>query len=262
MKWLLNLMVASLIFFPDKQFYALPRDYGLAASDIFLTTGDGVRLHGWFFEASSEGEGTTGRAVPAILFLHGNAGNISTRILKAKGWLDRGVSVFLLDYRSYGKSGGRIQKGVDLLEDARSAVRWLEGERQIPAGKILLYGESIGAYPAIELAREKPFAGLVLEAAFTNLLELARVNYGGWVPESLLKDFAMKNDEAIAEVRAPVFFLHGDRDTICPLEQGKRLYELAPSPKEMFVIPGGDHNDLPEAGGEAFFERPFRFFKF
>ncbi len=252
-------MVASLIFFPDKHYSALPRDYGLAAEDVFLTTADGVRLHGWFFE-SPECRGKACLA-PTLLFFHGNAGNISLRIFKAKEWLERGVSVFLLDYRSYGKSEGKIQKGADLLEDARAALVWLEGGKRIPAERVILYGESIGAYPAIQLAREKKFAGLVLEAAFTTLLDLARANYGGWVPEFLLKEFQMENDEAIREVQAPVFFLHGERDTICPLEQGKRLYELAPSPKELFVIPGGDHNDLPQVAGEEFYERPYRFLK-
>jgi fermentation-respiration switch protein FrsA (DUF1100 family) len=252
MKWLLNLMVASLIFFPDKSYYALPRDYGLAAEDIFLTTQDGVRLHGWYFEAA--------QPKACLLFFHGNAGNISMRIFKAKGWLERGVSVFLLDYRSYGKSEGKIHKGSDLVEDARAALRWLEEDKKVSSEKILLYGESIGAYPAIQLAREKRFAGLILEAAFTSLLELARANYGGWVPEFLLSAFEMNNGEAIREAKAPLFFLHGDQDSISPVAQGKRLYEIAPTPKELFIVPGGDHNDLPETAGEAFFETPYRFF--
>jgi hypothetical protein len=252
MKWLLNLMVASLIFFPEKNYYELPRDYNLAAEDIFITTRDGVRLHGWFFEAP--------QSKATLLFFHGNAGNISIRIFKAKGWLDRGISVFLLDYRSYGQSEGRIHKGTDLLEDAHAAFQWLEEEKKVSSEKILLYGESIGTYPAIQLAREKRFAGLILEAAFTSLLELARANYGGWVPEFLLSSFQMQNDEAIREAKAPIFFLHGDQDSIAPVAQGKRLYELAPSPKELLIVPGGDHNDLPETAGEDFFEAPYRFF--
>lgn len=250
MKWLVNLMVTSFLFFPEKNFYELPRDYGLSPEEITVTTQDGLRLHGWFFNASQS------KAV--LLFFHGNAGNISGRLFKAKGWLDRGVSVFLVDYRGYGKSEGKIEKGADLIEDAESALRWLEEKRKIPSEKIILYGESIGSYPAITLAGEKKFSGLVLEAPFTTLSELAKTHYG-WIPDFFLKDFPMKNQDAIPQIKAPVFILHGDRDEICPHRMGERLYELAPSPKEFYVVQGGQHNDLPEVAQEAYFEYPYRF---
>lgn len=256
MRWLINLMVTSFLFFPEKGFYAVPADLGLSSEDVFFSTGDGVRLHGWFFESSPVG--ASRQVVHVLLFLHGNAGNISGRLLKAREWVKRGVSVFLVDYRSYGKSGGKIGKGADLLEDARSALRWLEGEKKIPSGQIILYGESLGSYPAIHLALEKKFAGLVLEAPFATLLELARKHYP-WVPETFLKDFVMDNQAAISSVRAPVFILHGDRDEICPIEQGERLYEMAPSPKEFQKVPGANHNDLPEVLGNAYVENCYRF---
>lgn len=250
MRWLLNLIVTSFLFFPEKSFYALPRDFGLSEQDVFVTTQDGVRLHGWFFEAPNP--------KAALLLFHGNAGNISGRLFKAKEWFDRGVSVFLLDYRSYGQSEGKIRKAEDLLEDARSALQWLEQEKGIPPEKIILYGESIGSYPAIQLATKKKFAGLVLEAPFTTLLELARTHYG-WVPEFLLKEFRMENEAAIPRAQAPVFVLHGEQDEISPVEMGKRLFDLAPSPKELLFIPGAGHNDLPEVAGAAYVEKPYRF---
>lgn len=249
-RWLVNLIVTSFLFFPEKGHYAQPVDIGLTESDVFLTTQDGVRLHGWFFEAP--------HPKATLLFFHGNAGNISGRLFKAKGWVDREVSVFLVDYRGYGKSEGRIDRGGDLLEDARGALRWLEEEKKIPSGKIILYGESIGSYPATHLAREKKFAGLILEAPFTTLAELAHTHYG-WVPEAALKDFQMNNQEAIGRAQAPVFILHGKEDEVCPFRFGERLYELAPSPKEFQAVQGGHHNDLPELTGPSYFENPYRF---
>lgn len=250
MRWLLNLMLSSFIFFPEKSFYALPREYGLSEENIFFSTQDGLRLHGWFLQASP--------SKATLLFFHGNAGNISGRLSKAKGWVERGISVFLVDYRGYGRSEGRIKKGGDLLEDARGALRWLEEERKIPPEKIILYGESIGSYPAIALAQERKFSGLVLEAPFTSFFELAKRHYG-WLPEFLLKDFQMKNQDLLPSVRAPVFILHGDRDEICPRQMGERLYELAPSPKEFYVVQGGGHNDLPEVAAAPYFDYPYRF---
>lgn len=247
----MNLVISALLFFPEKDFYALPQDFGLSPEEVFVTTQDNCRLHGWFFKANP--------AKAALLFLHGNAGNISGRLSKAKGWVNRGVSVLLVDYRGYGRSGGKIEKGLDLVEDAHSALRWLEEGERVPAEKIILYGESIGSYPATQLAAEKKFAGLILEAPFTTLPELARRHYG-WMPAAIfLKDFQMRNQDVIRYVKAPVFILHGERDEICPREMGERLYELAPSPKEIYVVPRGTHNDLPETAGESYFEYPHRF---
>ena len=252
MKWLVNLMVTSFLFFPEKNFLELPQDYGLSHEEVIFQTVDHVRLHGWFF-AVPESEAV-------LLFFHGNAGNISGRLFKARGWVERGVSVFLVDYRGYGRSEGKIEKGSDLLQDTEGALHWLEEKKKTPSEKIIVYGESIGSYPAIELARRKKFAGLVLEAPFTTLSDLARIHYP-WVPEMLLKDFPMKNQEVIPEVKAPVFVIHGDRDEICPNEQGERLYELAPSPKELYMVQGGHHNDLAEVAGIPYFEYPYSFFK-
>ena len=178
--------------------------------------------------------------------------------LVAKGWLERGVSVLLVDYRGYGKSQGKIEKVKDLMMDAEAALAWLVNEQKISPDKIILYGESIGSYPAAQLARQKKIAGLVLEAPFTTLAELANKHYQG-VPEFLLKDFSMNNPEAIRKAQAPVFVMHGAEDEICPREMGERIYECAPSPKELYVVPGGSHNDLPAAAGKNYFEYPYRF---
>ena len=250
MKWLLNLMLNSFLFFPEKDFYEFPQNYGLVAEEVSLVTPGGFRLHGWFFKGSS--------TKPILLFFHGNAGNISGRLLKAKGWVERGVSVFLVDYRGYGKSEGKIQKGADLLADAETALRWLEENKKVSSNQIILYGESIGSYPATSLAREKKFAGLVLEAPFTTLNELAKKHYGG-VPDSALGDFQMNNDAAIPKAQAPVFVLHGDQDEICPKEMGERLYELAPSPKEFYVVQEGAHNNLLQVAGSRYFDYPYEF---
>lgn len=250
MKWLMNLIVTSLLFFPEKDFYASPRDYGLAEEDILMTTPDGLRLHGWFFEAP--------QAKAVILFFHGNAGNLSGRLSKVPGWLERGISVFLVDYRGYGRSEGRIMKGADLLEDARSAFRWLEEKRGVPQSKIILYGESIGSYPAVALAREKRPAGLILEAPFSTVVDLAKTHYP-WVPSFVLKDFPMDNEAGITQIQAPLFILHGDQDEVCPVQMGQRLYDSAPEPKEFFAVPGGAHNNLPELAGSDYYEKPYLF---
>lgn len=243
-------MVTSFLFFPEKNFQALPGDFGLEAENVSFVTADNLKLHGWFFKAES--------SKATLLFFHGNAGNISGRLHKAKGWLGRGISVFLVDYRGYGKSEGKIEKGTDLIEDGRAALRWLKENKELVSGKIVLYGESIGSYPASLFAAEEKYAGLILEAPFTTLIELVRKHYA-WVPDFALKDFQMNNEEAVRAAKSPVFILHGDQDEICLKSMGERLYVLAPSPKEFYAVLGGGHNDLPEAGGSHYFDYPYEF---
>ena len=243
-------MIPAMIFFPEKTFYEKPGDYGFDWEDAALQTSDGVSLHGWFLK-SPENKGT-------LLFFHGNAGNISGRLFKAKGWVDRGFSVLLLDYRGYGQSEGQIAHEENLTRDAEAGLAWLRDTKKIPLSKIVFYGESIGTAPAIRLAVEHPAAAVILEAPFTSFAALARRHYP-FVPEMLLKDFKFPNIDRIAQIKAPLFILHGERDEICPYAMAGELFEKAPEPKTFFTIPSGMHNDLPMAAGNDYWEKPRQF---
>ena len=253
-----------MIFFPVREFSAKPQDFGLTREDVLCRAKDGVQLHGWYFKAkapltltlSHEGRGE--KEEMCLLFFHGNADNISIRLPKAKEWIDRGISVFLLDYRGYGKSQGEIKRGENLSEDAKAAFEWLREKKNYKSSQIILYGESIGAVPAIELAGQEKFKAVILEAPFTSIKELAKRHYG-LAPDFLLKDFLMDNESKIVQLKSPLFVLHGTEDEIVPFEMGTRLFEKAPQPKEFFAIKGAHHNDTTIAGGKDFYERPFRF---
>ena len=249
----LTRMIPSLIFFPEKTFYEKPEDYGFHSQDVIFQTKDAVNLHGWFL-APPEGKGSAG----ALLFLHGNAGNISHRLFKVKGWVERGFSVFLIDYRGYGRSQGKIGHEDDLFYDAQAAIDWLREAKGIPLSKIVLYGESIGSAPAVRLASEESVAAVILEAPFTDFFDLAKTHYP-FVPEMLLKDFEFSNLSRIRELKAPLFILHGQRDEICPFQMAEELFEKAPEPKGFLSVPNGAHNDLPMAAGDDYWQKPYEF---
>lgn len=243
----MNMLVTSMMFFPDKVFYEKPADYGLVSEDVTVRTADGISLHGWWLKGPPE--------KGVLLYFHGNAGNISGRIFKAEGWVKRGYSVFLIDYRGYGKSGGKIEHGEDIVKDARAAWRWLVEEMRIPPSKIILYGESLGSHPAIRLAAEEKPAALILEAPYTSFEDLAALHYP-FVPKGLVRDFRFPNTEYINRIKAPLFILHGTRDDICPYEGSERLFEKAPEPKSFLTIENGAHNDLPVKAGEDYWNGP------
>lgn len=251
MKWLLNLIITSMLFFPDKEFDLLPQGLGLRAEDACFETEDGKKIFGWYLPAADP--------KATIVLFHGNAGNISYRLSKAKGWIDRGVSVFLVDYRGFGKSEGKIAGEKDLYRDAEASLKWLREKKGILSSGIILYGESIGSGPAIELGRREKFRGIILEAPFTSLLDLARVFYP-WLSAPLLGDFEIRNLEKVPGVRAPVFLLHGRDDEICPFAMGEKIFAAAPSPKGFLPVSGGHHNDLRDIAGDEFFDAPYQFF--
>jgi fermentation-respiration switch protein FrsA (DUF1100 family) len=252
---ILSTMIASMIFFPSIHFDETPEDYGLSYEEVNVLTSDQVPLFGWFLK-------TPGVEKATILFYHGNAGNISHRLFKAKGWVDRGYSVFLIDYRGYGRSRGAIRHQEDILKDARAALDWLGAVRKIPGSKTVLYGESLGTYPAIRLAGTEKFKAVILESPFTSFADLAARHYA-FIPQvmakMLLRDFEFPNRDLIAKVRAPVFVMQGTSDQICPYEMGKEIYELAPAPKEFYAVTKGDHNDLPLTAGEDYWNKPAAF---
>ena len=253
-RWLINTMIASMIFFPVRDFSMRPSELGLSSEDVWCRTEDGLKLHGWFLHP----EGRQEKTDLCLIFFHGNADNISIRLPKAGEWVKRGISVLLVDYRGYGQSEGNIKHGNDLVLDARAAYDWLRKEKGYEAPQLILYGESIGSVPVIELASKERFRAVILEAPFTSLKELAKHHYG-WVPDFFLKDFVMDNESNVAHLKSPLFIIHGTSDEIAPISLGRRLFEKAPEPKKMFEVKGAHHNDVDSIAGNDFFEAPHQF---
>ena len=243
-------LISSMLFFPEREFAARPEDFGLKVQEVHPKTSDGVELFGWYFPQPG----------PALLFLHGNAGNISHRLPIARGWVERGFSILLLDYRGFGRSQGQIQGEQDLYADAAAGYRFLVEGQKISPQRVVLYGESIGCAGVIEVATKSPVGAAVLIAPFTKLSDLAKVHYG-WIPEGAVDHYRFDNEAKIAQVTAPIFILQGTDDEICPISMGRRLFEKAAHIKEAYWVPGGHHNDLPDMAAPDFWDKPSDFLR-
>jgi fermentation-respiration switch protein FrsA (DUF1100 family) len=240
-----NWFIESQVFFPEKTMVQTPAAVRLSYEDIRFTAGDGVRLHGWLVLAKP--------VRYLVLHCHGNAGNISHRTDIIKGFHDAGVSVFMFDYRGYGESSGTIsEKGFYL--DAEAAGRIAREQTARHGAKLIISGHSLGGIAAVHVAGMEKCDGVVLESTFPNLGTMARVHYLLPPLERWLQDRLNAGGE-IGRLRAPVLFFHGDRDDIVPIELGRRLYALAPEPKEFVVLPGAGHNDIYWAGGDLYFAK-------
>jgi|UniRef100_A0A7C5AKX7 fermentation-respiration switch protein FrsA (DUF1100 family) len=238
----------GIVFFPDPELIGTPADFGLEYEEVWFPAEDGVRLHGWWVPKPG---------APVWLWFHGNAGNISHRLENLKILVNEvGVQVFIFDYREYGKSEGRISRE-GTYKDAAGAFYYLTETRGLPPTEIILFGRSLGTALATDLAARKPCRALILESPFTNSTDMARL----YAP--FLFDWRPKvpydNLGKIGQVRAPVMVIHGSQDEVIPVDMGRRVYEAAPEPKELYIIPGAHHNDTYLVGGKTYVERLKRF---
>jgi fermentation-respiration switch protein FrsA (DUF1100 family) len=238
-------MEEKFIFFPSAEIERTPRDVGLPFEDVYFTAADGVSVNAWF--APYAGARTT------LLWFHGNAGNISHRVDGVKLLHDQvKANVFIIDYRGYGRSEGTVsEKGT--YEDARAALRYLRTRKDLEPKNIAFFGQSLGAAVATELAGGESCLALILEAPFASIRDMAGVVFP-LLPIGPLLRTRYDVAEKIKKVKAPILVLQGDRDEVIPVQQGKKVFAAAPSPKEFYAIPGAGHNDTFHVGGSAYFD--------
>ena len=195
---------------------------------------------------------STARA-PVLLWCHGNAGNIIHRLDNLVELHNIGLAVFLFDYRGYGRSRGRpSEKG--LYEDALAAYAHLVDDRGIDPGQIVLFGRSLGAAVAGDLASRRQAAGLILESAFPSIAAVAKDSVWG-LPGHWLLVARFNLSERMPRIGMPVLIIHGDRDQIIPIKFGEQVFAAALPPKEFYRVDGADHNNLYSIGGIAYFRR-------
>lgn len=216
---------------PGRELVATPADAGLHYRDVEMVTGDDLRLHGWFVPAAEE------RAV--LLFLHGNAGNVSHRLDSLEIFHALGLSVLIIDYRGYGRSEGRPSED-GLYRDGQAAMDFLAGELQVAPGEVLVFGRSLGAAVAAHVAARNPVAGLVLESAFTSVADMGAELYPMFPVRPLVRH-RYPTLETLQEVSAPLLVIHSPEDEIIPFHHGRTLYEHGPEARLLLRI-AGDHN--------------------
>ena len=222
---------SHLVFYPERRITATPASAGMTYRDVFFETEDGVKLHGWFVPAA----GTPW----VLLYCHGNAGNVSDRVESVRLFHDLGISVFIFDYRGYGRSGGEPSEA-GTYADARAAYRDLVGKEGVAPENIVFFGRSLGGPVAIELATEFAPTALIVESSFPALADAA-VHAYPFLPVRPLLRIRYDSTDRIASIACPKLFVHSRGDEIVPFEAGMRLFEMAAPPKQFLEI-HGDHN--------------------
>jgi hypothetical protein len=229
-----------------------PPPSDLNIQDVELTSSEGTRLHAWWM-TPRDWRPDQG----ALLYCHGNAGNLSHRSEQLRRWRDlMRLAVLIFDYPGYGRSAGKPTEA-GCYAAASAAHDWLTGVMKVPGERIILYGGSLGGAVAINLAARRPYRALVLVSAFSSLADMARLRFP-WLPARWLLRNRFDNMGEIRTCRRPVFIAHGTADRVVPFAHGERLFAAANEPKEFFAMLGHDHNNTPPP---EFYEKLRQFLK-
>jgi len=222
----------KLMYFPDPE-RVPPSNFGLAGvEERMLDTPDGARLVAWY------GRAAPGR--PTVLYLHGNAGNLASRSERVRKYTARGFGILMLSYRGYsGSTGSPTER--NNVADAKLAYEALR-KAGIAADDIVLYGESLGSGVAVQVAAEKAVSGIVLDAPYTSIVDVA----AGAYPYLPVRPFMFDRYETLRHLRdvtAPLLVVHGEQDEVIPVAMGEAVYAAANGPKEIVTFPGAGHSD-------------------
>jgi fermentation-respiration switch protein FrsA (DUF1100 family) len=226
----------SLMYFPDTRHVA-PAAAGFPqAREVALTSADGTRLSAWYVPAQA------GR--PLVIYFQGNAGGLDLRAERFRKLTGNGTGLLALNYRGYGGSSGSPSEA-GFIADARAAYDF--AAKEVPAARIVAFGESLGTGVAVALASERQVGALILDAPFTSAADVGAAAYR-FIPVHWFMRDPFYSDRRIGKVHAPLLVLHGERDRIVPIGFGERLFTLANEPKRMVRFPEGGHVNLDDYG--------------
>jgi pimeloyl-ACP methyl ester carboxylesterase len=280
------------IFFPARAIETTPDDFQLKYQDVWLPiptkTGAVESVHGWWIPASETPpsspearggarKGEWAQATPqshrrtvasvralnkgglggVVLYLHGNGSNVGANVEHANRFHRLGLSVFAIDYRGYGKSQGDFPSESQVYEDAQLAWDYLVKQRGVNPHQIYIYGHSLGGAIAIDLAVRHPeAAGLIVEGSFTSTRAMVDFQKGlFWLfPIDWLLTQRFDSLSKVDRLQMPVLFIHGTADNVVPVEMSKKLFDAAPEPKQLYIVPDGGHNNVAQIGGAEYLQ--------
>jgi uncharacterized protein len=226
------------IYIPDRTYISPSRAHAHKdLVELAVTTEDGLNLKGWYALAKAKRL--------TLVYFHGNGDNLRNAAKIADPYLDAGYGLLLAEYRGYSGFEGQPAE-IGLYADARAFLKALiaSGVRETD---VVLFGHSLGAAVATQMATEFHVAGLMLLAPFLSLTKIAQT----WLPifpAKLLIMDRFENFRKIPKINVPLLVAQGEKDMIVPPADSQRLFGLANEPKEFHLFPNGQHNNLLNLG--------------
>lgn len=234
----------SLLYIRGAEGTKTPADFGLPFERLSITAKDGTHLAAWHI---------ANRSVPdavMLVYFQGNFGGLSDRAKVTPLFERLGVQTLMATYRGYGNSergptDGPTEDGLTL--DGQAVYDY--AKKSVPESKIFIWGHSLGAAVAAKIASQNHPAGLILESPFSTIYAMASERYPWLLLQPWMLCDKWNNIESVAARKMPLMVLVAENDTIIPHSMGLNVYEAANQPKDLILMHGIDHNDLPENFG-------------
>lgn len=237
----------SVFYYPDRVDYEPQLIHAVPHEDVWINTTNGLRLHGWWLKAEGEAKAT-------IVFLHGNAQNLTSHVAYVNWLPAAGYNLLIVDYRGYGLSAGKpSRQGV--FDDAKAAYFYALSRPEVNPEKMILFGQSLGAANAIALAGRAQLPGLkavIAESPFSSygsiarekILQIPLAGYLLWPFSPLLVSNGLSPVPVVEKISpVPLLLIHGDRDEVVPPSHSDRLYKKAGTPKLLWILQGAGHTE-------------------
>lgn len=237
----------NLFYYPDRVDYESRLPVPVPHEDVWIESTEGVRLHGWFLKAQ-------GKAKATVVYLHGNAQNLTAHA----GYVDwlpaAGYNVLIADYRGYGLSTGQPSRA-GVLADARASWFYALSRQDVDPQNMVLFGQSLGGANALALAGRERLPGLkavIADSAFSSygrigrekMLRIPVLGYLLWPFSPLIVSSELSPEPVVANIApAPLLLIHGDQDAVVPASHSERLLAAAGTPKWLWMLDGGGHTE-------------------
>jgi pimeloyl-ACP methyl ester carboxylesterase len=247
----------DLILNPRTEIIDLPSNapYHLPYETRWLpVSGTYSRLHSWWIPAKKQ---PTLLSQPrTLLYFGGRGGNISFHLARMEGLRQLGFAILMVDYRGFGGTGGETPNETQMYADAQAAWEYLTQTAKIPPEQIVIYGESLGGAVALDLAVKQPQAGgVILQSTFTSMADMAaRIDWLKWFPINLMLTERFDSRAKIPQLRVPILLVHGEADAIVPASMSRQLFDLAPAPKRLLIIPNKGHITIYQKGPYSYLQ--------
>ncbi len=220
----------NLLYLPSENNY-LDDPINFDYKEFFIEVESDIKIKSWLIRKDL-------KKYKTLLFFHGNAGNLFNRSYKLNRLNELNLNVLIISWRGFSGNSGEPTEA-NLYADAKKAVKWLN-EKGVKSENIILYGESLGTGVAVEIGQNNKFNSIILESPYTSMYKAAKIYYPYLPVKFLLKD-KYDSEKKIKNIKIPVLIMHGKKDQIIPFNMGKKLFEIANSPKFFLQIDEDDH---------------------
>lgn len=224
------------IMHPKKLKKDLMYEFNYPHNEYYIDVKPGISLNALHFPLD-ESKGV-------VLYFHGNTGELDVWGTVVDDFIKRGYEVFIIDYRGYGKSTGKVTSEADLHEDAEAAYSYLQQLQ--PDKPVIIYGRSLGSGIAAKLATKHAPQALVLETPYNNMLEVVDYHTPWFFPNRWILKYRLATDEILAEIKCPVYAIHGTKDPTIPYDLAEKLTQAGCPNLRFIQVSQAQHNNLIE----------------